>query len=108
MMDFVYIDADKESYSIYYEHLCPYVRTGGMIIFDNTLRGGELTDPSLRNKPINRAMDALNRKLASDSRVQVVLLPIADGMTICRKMPPANAEIRRVLDTRKLDRVRLE
>jgi caffeoyl-CoA O-methyltransferase len=108
MLDFVCIDADKESYAQYYDHLCPYVRSGGIIVLDNTLRGGELTDPNLRNKPINRAMDALNRKLAGDSRVQVVLLPVADGMTICRKMPPPNADIRRVIDTRQLDRVRLE
>jgi caffeoyl-CoA O-methyltransferase len=108
LLDFVCIDADKESYAQYYDHLCPYVRSGGLIVLDNTLRGGELSDPSLRNKPINRAMDALNRKLAADSRVQVVLLPVADGMTICRKMPPPNADIRRVLDTRQLDRVRLE
>jgi len=108
LLDFVCIDADKESYAHYFDHLCPYVRTGGLIVLDNTLRGGELSDPSLRNKPINRAMDALNRKLAADSRVQVVLLPVADGMTICRKMPAPNAEVRRVLDTRQLDRVRLE
>ena len=106
-VDFVYIDADKESYETYYEHICPYVRGGGLILFDNTLRGGELADPNARNKPINRAVDALNRKLAADSRVQVVLLPVADGMTICRKMPPPGAEMRRVIDTRQLDRVRL-
>jgi len=107
LIDFVYIDADKESYAQYFDHLCPQVRSGGMIVFDNTLRGGELADPGLRNKPINRAMDALNRKIAADSRVQVVLLPIADGMTICRKMPPPGTEIRRVIDTRQFDRVRL-
>ena len=53
-LDFVYIDADKEAYDMYYEHLCPFVRAGGLILFDNTLRGGELSDPSLRNKPITR------------------------------------------------------
>ena len=108
MLDFVCIDADKESYPLYFDHLCPYVRAGGMIVLDNTLRGGELSDPNLRNKPINRAMDAFNRKLAADTRVQVVLLPVADGMTICRKMPAPNAEVRRTIDTRQLDRVRLE
>ena len=107
LIDFVYIDADKESYGLYFEHLCPFVRSGGMIVFDNTLRGGEMVDPTLRNKPINRAMDAFNHKLANDSRVQVVLLPIADGMTICRRMPAPGAELRRVIDTRQLDRVRL-
>ncbi len=107
LLDFVYVDADKESYAAYYDHLCPQVRGGGMLVFDNTLRGGEMVDPNLRNKPINRAMDAFNRKLATDSRVQVVLLPIADGMTICRRMPPPGSELRRSIDTRQLDRVRI-
>jgi caffeoyl-CoA O-methyltransferase len=107
LLDFAYIDADKESYDQYYQHLISYVRSGGLIIFDNTLRGGELADVTLRSKPINRAVDAFNRKLANDSRVQVVLLPLADGMTICRKMPPPGADIRRGIDTRNLDRVRL-
>lgn len=106
-LDFVYIDADKESYDQYYEHLCPFVRTGGLIVFDNTLRGGELADPVARNRPVNRAVDALNRKLATDSRVQTVLLPMADGLTICRKLPAPGTEQRRGLDTRNIDRVRL-
>ncbi len=106
-VDFVYIDADKESYDQYYEHLCPFVRTGGVIVFDNTLRGGEVVDPIARNRPVNRAMDALNRKLATDSRIQTVLLPMADGLTICRKLPAPGTESRRGLDTRNIDRIRL-
>ena len=106
-IDFVHIDADKESYGQYYDHLCPYVRSGGLIVFDNMLRGGEVADPVARNKPINRAVDALNRKLASDSRVQVVLVPMADGMTICRKLPAPGTEQRRTVNMRQFDRVRL-
>ena len=106
-LDFVYIDADKESYDQYYQHLCPHVRTGGLILFDNTLRGGGVADPVGRNVPINRAMDAFNRKLATDSRVQVVLMPIADGFTICRKLPRPGSIAPRAPTARQLDKVRL-
>jgi caffeoyl-CoA O-methyltransferase len=106
-LDFVYIDADKEAYDLYYEHLCPLVRTGGLILFDNTLRGGQVADPLVRSRPINRAIDALNRKLASDSRVQTVLVPMGDGLTICRKLPGSSSESRRNFDVRRTDNVRL-
>jgi caffeoyl-CoA O-methyltransferase len=79
-----------------------------LIVFDNMLRGGEVADPVGRNKPINRALDTLNRKLANDSRVQTVLLPMADGMTICRKAPAPGMEARGRIDVRRLDRVRLQ
>ena len=74
LLDFVFIDADKEAYDFYYETLIPYVRTGGLILFDNMLRGGEVVDPVKKNTPTNRAIDQLNRKLAADSRVQSVLI----------------------------------
>jgi caffeoyl-CoA O-methyltransferase len=93
---------------MYYEHLCPYVRPGGLILFDNTLRGGEVVDPVGRNKPINRAMDALNRKLASDSRIQTVLMPMADGLTICRRLPAPGSDSRHRFDVRRLDQIRLK
>ena len=72
------------------------------------LASGQVADPIGRNKPINRAIDALTRKLATDSRVQTVLLPLADGLTICRKLPPPGTEPRRGMDTRHLDRVWLK
>jgi len=84
-LDFVFVDADKESYDYYYEALLPLMRTGGLLIFDNMLRGGELLDPNLRNTPANRAIDQLNRKLATDNRVQSVLIAVADGLHLCRK-----------------------
>jgi caffeoyl-CoA O-methyltransferase len=102
LLDFVFIDADKESYDFYFEALLPYVRTGGLILFDNMLRGGELVDPVAKNTPTNRAIDQLNRKLAADERVQSVLIPIADGMVICRKVHASLAEIRRMTDSRRL------
>ena len=84
-LDFVFIDADKESYDTYYELLLPHVRPGGLILFDNMLRGGQVIDPDAKFTPANRAIDAMNRKLATDNRVQVVLIPVADGLTLCRK-----------------------
>jgi caffeoyl-CoA O-methyltransferase len=99
LLDFVFIDADKDSYDFYYESLIPFVRTGGLILFDNTLRGGEVVDPVLRNTPTNRAVDQLNRKLATDTRVQTVLIPMADGLTVCRKLYVAGVDGR---DSRRL------
>jgi caffeoyl-CoA O-methyltransferase len=84
-IDFVFIDADKEGYDFYYEALLPRVRTGGLVVFDNMLRGGQVVDPVEKNSPGCRAIDQLNRKLASDPRVQAVLIPVADGLFLCRK-----------------------
>ncbi len=83
--DFVFIDADKEFYDFYYETILPQVRPGGLILFDNMLRGGQVIDPEAKFTMANRAIDQLNRKLATDPRVQAVLLPIADGLYLCRK-----------------------
>ncbi len=82
--DFAFIDADKTEYDAYYELILPRVRRNGLILFDNMLWGGRLG-----GKPVSqasgRAIDALNRKLARDPRIEVVLLPIADGIQFCRK-----------------------
>jgi caffeoyl-CoA O-methyltransferase len=102
LIDFVFIDADKEGYDFYYETILPYVRTGGLILFDNMLRGGKVVDPVERNMPANRAIDQLNRKLAADGRVQSVLVPMADGLVICRKLYSPGTETRRMSDTRRL------
>jgi caffeoyl-CoA O-methyltransferase len=102
LIDFVFIDADKESYDFYYETILPYVRTGGLIVFDNMLRGGEVVHPVAKTRPVNRAIDALNRKLATDNRIQCVLLPMSDGMTICRKVYIAGGDSRRLTDTRRV------
>jgi caffeoyl-CoA O-methyltransferase len=85
-LDLVFIDADKEAYDFYYESLLPFVRTNGLIIFDNMLRGGKVIDPVGRTEPATRAIDQLNRKLATDPRIQSVLIPVADGLYLCRKL----------------------
>jgi len=102
LIDFVFIDADKEAYDFYYETIVPYVRTGGLILFDNMLRGGQVVHPVEKNTPTNRAIDQLNRKLAADSRVQSVLIPMADGLVVCRKLYTPGTDGRRMSDSRRL------
>jgi caffeoyl-CoA O-methyltransferase len=82
--DFAFIDAAKTEYDAYYELLLPRIRRNGLILFDNMLSGGRLGDRPVKG-PILRAIDALNRKLASDPRVEAVLLSVADGIQFCRK-----------------------
>lgn len=85
-IDFVFIDANKDGYDLYYESLLPYVRTGGVIVFDNMLRHGEVLDPIAEQTVETQAIDRLNAKLARDPRVQSVLIPVADGLNLCRKL----------------------
>jgi predicted O-methyltransferase YrrM len=84
-IDFAFIDADKTGYDAYYEMVLPRVRQNGLIVFDNMLWGGRLGAGPVSD-PGGAAIDALNRKLASDPRVESVLLPIADGLNLCRKL----------------------
>ncbi|MBL8995451.1 MAG: class I SAM-dependent methyltransferase [Spirochaetia bacterium] len=86
LIDFVFIDADKTGYDFYYETILPKVRTGGIILFDNMLRGGDVILPVKKQSLETKAIVELNAKLAKDSRIQCVLLPIADGLQICRKI----------------------
>ncbi len=102
LLDFVFIDADKEGYDTYFEQLVPYVRAGGLILFDNMLRGGKVVHPIEKNTPSIRATDQLNRKLAADSRVQAVMIPVADGLYVCRKLPTPGGDTRRLSDSRRL------
>jgi caffeoyl-CoA O-methyltransferase len=82
--DFAFIDADKTEYDAYYELLLPRIRRNGLILFDNMLWGGRL-GAGVVKEATGRAIDALNHKLASDQRVETVLLPVADGIQLCRK-----------------------
>jgi len=84
LFDFAFIDADKAEYDAYYELILPRVKTDGLVLFDNMLWGGRLGARHIKD-PSGRAIDELNRKLAGDPRVESVLLPIADGLQICRK-----------------------
>lgn len=80
--DLVFIDADKENYSAYYDAVFPLVPSGGLIVADNTLWSGRVLDPQ---KPSDHAMVAFDRKVAEDSRVEKVLLTVRDGMLLARK-----------------------
>lgn len=82
--DFAFIDADKTGYDAYYELLLPKMKPNGVLIFDNMLWGGALEGGNTRH-PDGLAIHRLNEKLAADRRVDCVLLPIADGLMICRK-----------------------
>lgn len=82
--DFAFIDAGKTEYDAYYELILPRVRPNGLILFDNMLWGGRLAGGAV-DHPSGRAIDELNKKLARDPRVETVLLPIADGLQLCRK-----------------------
>ncbi|MGO8920571.1 MAG: class I SAM-dependent methyltransferase [Stellaceae bacterium] len=82
--DFAFIDADKENYDGYYERALRLLRPGGLIVIDNVLWGGWVAD--LRRKdPDTEALRALNRKLHADERIDLSLLPLADGITLARK-----------------------
>jgi predicted O-methyltransferase YrrM len=82
--DMAFIDADKVSYDAYYERSLELVRVGGVILLDNMLRGGRVVEPASDDKG-TRAIDALNRKLKTDERVDTAMVPIADGVMIARK-----------------------
>ena len=81
--DFAFVDADKTGYLEYFELLLPRLKNNALIIFDNMLSAGRVTT-ELENESV-RAIDELNKKLASDVRIESVLVPIADGLNICRK-----------------------
>jgi predicted O-methyltransferase YrrM len=82
--DFAFVDADKTGYDGYYERLLRLVRRGGLIAFDNTLWSGKVLDEESEDKD-TRAIQAINSKLASDERITVCLVPVADGVTLARR-----------------------
>jgi caffeoyl-CoA O-methyltransferase len=81
--DLAFIDADKPGYDLYFELLLPHMRTNGLLVFDNMLQHGRVIEP---RDQAAQAIDTLNKKLTGDPRVESVLLPIADGLMLCRKI----------------------
>jgi len=81
--DLAFIDADKPSYLAYYERCVELVRPGGAILIDNVLWSGRVADPK-QNDPDTIAIRALNDRVNADERVDAVILPIADGLTLAR------------------------
>lgn len=82
--DLAFVDADKSGYDGYYERLLRLVRPGGLIVLDNTLWSGRVLDREADDED-TRALQALNLKLATDERVSLCLLPVADGVTLARR-----------------------
>ena len=80
-LDFAFIDADKVGYPAYFEEIVTRVRPGGLIVLDNMLRDGRVLDPQDDD---DRAIAALNVALVADDRVDVVLLPVRDGVSLAR------------------------
>ena len=83
--DLAFIDADKTGYDTYYEGALKLLRTGGLVLIDNVLWGGDVADPEKQDADTN-AIRALNAKVAKDSRVEICMVPICDGLTMARKL----------------------
>jgi len=83
--DLVFIDADKENYNAYYELVVDRVRPGGLIIADNVLWSAKVIEPVKSNDKDTLALLEYNKRVKSDTRVEVVLLPIRDGLSVARK-----------------------
>jgi predicted O-methyltransferase YrrM len=83
--DLVFIDADKENYSTYFDLVIDKVRTGGLILADNVLWSGKVTGPEEGMDGETLALLRFNEKVVADSRVEGVLLPIRDGIFVIRK-----------------------
>ena len=83
--DFAFIDADKRNYDNYYEECLKLVRKGGLIAIDNVLWSGRVADTETTDKR-TIAIHKFNQKLHQDNRVDMSLVPIADGLTLARKV----------------------
>lgn len=83
--DYMFVDADKVNYHVYYELGLKLVRQGGVILFDNTLWSGRVIDPQV-NDENTEAIRVFNKGLKIDSRIDLSLVPIGDGLTICLKL----------------------
>jgi len=84
VFDLAFIDADKTGYASYVEEILPRLRTGGVILVDNVLWGGSVVSPE-RQDPDTVAIRAFNAAMARDPRVDAVMIPLSDGLTLLRK-----------------------
>lgn len=83
-IDLAFIDADKPNYPAYFEELVTRVRPNGVILVDNVLWDGRVVDDQADDDN-TKAIRAFNDLVAADDRVETVMLPISDGLTLCRK-----------------------
>lgn len=81
--DFVFLDADKENYSNYYEAILPRLQPNGLLVVDNVLWSGKVLAP---RKKTDKAIAALNEHVRADARVECLMLPVRDGVLLIRKV----------------------
>ena len=86
MFDLVFIDADKREYWDYFETILPKVKQGGFIIADNTLWDGHVLTSSPQSDKQSWGIKRFNDYIAADSRIEKVILPMRDGLTVIRKL----------------------
>jgi predicted O-methyltransferase YrrM len=82
--DLIFIDADKENYITYFEMIVPKMNKGGIILSDNVLWSGKVLEPLQKNDLSTKILLEYNQLLKNDPRVETVLLPIRDGLTVSR------------------------
>ncbi|WP_211277921.1 O-methyltransferase, partial [Couchioplanes caeruleus] len=84
VVDFAFIDADKTGYLAYYEELVPRLRSGGLIVLDNVLQGGRVVADGPQSESVV-AIREVNDRVVADDRVESVMLPVRDGVTLIRR-----------------------
>ena len=89
--DFVFVDADKDNYLNYHEMLMKLVKVGGLIGYDNTLWYGAVATPDDTPYPkyvkyYKPFVVELNKALAADPRIEISMVPVGDGITLCRRI----------------------
>jgi caffeoyl-CoA O-methyltransferase len=85
-IDVAFVDADKPNYVNYYEELLPRLRTGGLLLADNTLWSGRVAEAAASDDANLTAIRHFNDTIASDDRVASYILPVSDGMTVITKL----------------------
>lgn len=92
--DFAFVDADKKGYVAYWDEIVRRVRPGGLIAVDNVLWEGDVVRPEEQGEDVV-AIRRFNERVLTDERVESVMLAIADGLTLARKLPDAAGQLRR-------------
>jgi caffeoyl-CoA O-methyltransferase len=82
-LDLAFIDADKTGYPAYWEAIVPRMRPGGVVVVDNVLHHGQVLAP---DNPYTAAIVAFNDMVLTDTRVEAVMIPLADGLTLARRL----------------------
>jgi len=85
IFDIVFIDADKKNYQNYYDNVINFVKAGGLIIIDNVLWHGEVTDIE-NNDKFTKIIRDFNTYVKNDKRTEQIIIPLGDGFTVCRKL----------------------